>query len=240
VKTYELGRNEEGMIVVRGARAGGSDLPIREIWCVGRNYGAHAAELGNEAPERPMFFSKNLASLALNGEEIVIPRVCADREQVDYEGEIAVIVGRDARDLDEGSAADAILGVCCANDVSARWWQKEGSGGQFHKGKSFDTFCPIGPGVAAVEDFESLSLMTRLNGQRMQSASAREMIFSISRLLAEASQGTTLVAGTILLTGTPSGVGAGRKPPRFLREGDVVEVEIGGVGTLRNAVRAER
>ncbi len=238
MKTYELGRSEEGVVVVQGARGGG-DLPIREIWCVGRNYAAHAAELGNEAPERPMFFSKNLASLALDGEDIVIPKACQDREQVDYEGEIAVVIGRDARDLDEASAAEFILGVCCANDVSARWWQKEGSGGQFHKGKSFDTFCPIGARVAEVEDLESLALTTRLNGGEVQSTREEEMIFSIPRLLAEASQGTTLLAGTILLTGTPSGVGAGRRPPRFLREGDVVKVEIEGVGRLTNTVRLE-
>ena len=147
------------------------------------------------------------------------------------------------RDATPAQALDALLGVCCANDVSARWWQKEGAGGQFHRGKSFDTFCPLGPAVVPiveVGDLQRLRITTRLNGEVMQDASTREMLFPAGELLAEISRGATLAPGTVILTGTPAGVGAARTPPRFLREGDVVEVEIERVGALRNRVAMER
>jgi len=227
-------------------RDDGDTLPIRQIIAVGRNYAEHAKERGADAPERPMLFCKNIASLALDGEDIVLPKACADREQVDFEGELAVVIGRDARDVAEQEALDpasgVILGYCCANDVSARWWQKEGAGGQFFRGKSFDTFCPIGPRVtpaAEITDPQSLRVTTRVAGETMQDGAAADMLFPVAYLVSEISRGTTLVAGTIILTGTPSGVGAARTPPRFLKPGDTVEIEITGLGTLKNTVRAE-
>ncbi len=209
------------------------------IWCIGRNYADHAAELGNARPERPLVFFKNPSSVVGDGDPIVVPPVCREHgPQVDWEGELAVVVGPDARDLDHDSVPDHVAGYRIANDVTARWWQKQGSGGQFCRGKSFDTFCPLGPlhPAAAVADPQDLGIRTRLNGEVVQSSSTREMIFPIADLLVELTRGTTLAAGTLLLTGTPAGVGAGMSPPRFLREGDVVEIEIDGLGTLRNPV----
>jgi len=129
--------------------------------------------------------------------------------------------------------------VACANDVSQRWWQWHGSGGQWCRGKSFDTFCPLGEPVpiGTISDLQNLTLTTRLNGVVVQQANTGTMIFSVARLIAELSQGTTLLEGTVILTGTPAGVGAARTPPRFLRDGDRVEVEISGVGVLSNPVR---
>lgn len=234
---------QDCLLAVVGAGPGGRDLPIAHIIGVGRNYAAHAAERGAEAPERPMLFCKSPASAILHKEAVVIPCACQDREQVDYEGELALIIRDPIRDAAPEQALEALLGVCCANDVSARWWQKEGAGGQFHRGKSFDTFCPLGPAVIPLRDagdLRSLRLTTRLNGEVAQDASTADMLFPVAELLAEISRGATIPPGTAVLTGTPAGVGAARTPPRFLREGDVVEVEIESVGLLRNPVARER
>jgi 2-keto-4-pentenoate hydratase/2-oxohepta-3-ene-1,7-dioic acid hydratase in catechol pathway len=224
--------------------------PLRPpaILCIGKNYADHAAELAEpgalKLPERPVLFMKNPASVIGTGEAIELPPVvCTDDRDpplgVDYEGELAVILGCDARDVPEDQARAVIVSVACANDVSQRWWQWHGSGGQWCRGKSFDTFCPLGEPVpiSAITDLQGLQLTTRLNGEVVQQASTATMIFPVTRLIAELSQGTTLLAGTVILTGTPAGVGAGRKPPRFLRDGDRVEVEISGVGRLSNPVR---
>ena len=224
--------------------------PLRPpaILCIGKNYADHAAELAEpgalKLPERPVLFMKNPASVIGTGEAIELPPVvCTDDRDpplgVDYEGELAVILGCDARDVPEDQAREVIASVACANDVSQRWWQWHGSGGQWCRGKNFDTFCPLGEPVpiSAITDLQGLQLTTRLNGEVVQQASTATMIFPVTRLIAELSQGTTLVAGTVILTGTPAGVGAGRKPPRFLRDGDLVEVEISGVGRLSNPVR---
>lgn len=221
---------------------GREPLVISQIIGIGRNYADHAHEQGVEPATVVMAFTKNPLSVALDGEEIVLPVACADREQVDYEGELAVVLGRDVRDVDESEVLEAdgpVLGYCCANDVSARWWQKEGGGGQFYRGKSFDTFCPLGPRVtpaSAIDDPMKLRLVTRLNGEVMQDGTTGDMTFGVARLIAELSMGTTLSAGTVVLTGTPAGVGQSRRPPRFLRHGDEVEVEIEGLGILRNGV----
>lgn len=229
----------------------GMALPIRHIIGIGRNYAAHAAERGADVPDRPMTFCKNPASACLHGDDIVIPDCCMDeatggggegrsRGQVDFEAELAVVLGEAVKDIDEADALGAVLGYCCANDVSARWWQKHGSGGQFNRGKSFDTFCPLGPGLvpaSEVPDPQALRVRCRVNGETMQEGSTSEMIFPVAMLISELSRGTTLVPGTVILTGTPAGVGAGRTPPVFLQPGDVVEVEIEGLGVLRNGVR---
>jgi 2-keto-4-pentenoate hydratase/2-oxohepta-3-ene-1,7-dioic acid hydratase in catechol pathway len=219
------------------------------ILCIGKNYADHAAELAEggavKLPERPVLFLKNPASVIGDGEAIQLPPVVhtEDRDPpigVDYEGELAVILGCDARDVPESEARNVLAAVACANDVSQRWWQWHGSGGQWCRGKSFDTFCPLGEPtpIDAIADLQALTLTTRLNGEVVQQASTASMIFPVARLISELSQGTTLLAGSVILTGTPAGVGAGRKPPRFLRDGDQVEVEISGVGRLSNPVRA--
>jgi len=215
---------------------------LRRIIGVGRNYAAHADEQGAARPDRPMLFAKSDASIIFSGDEIVIPQACQDREQVDYEGELGVIIGRACRDAPRQRALEFVLGYCCANDVSARWWQKEGAGGQFHRGKSFDTFCPLGPRVVPAEEIpdpQALHLITRLGGEVVQDAPTSQMMFPVAELIADISRGATLLPGTVILTGTPSGVGVARSPQRFLREGDVVEVEIEPIGVLRNSVRLE-
>ena len=212
------------------------------IFAIGRNYGDHAAEMGNTPVERPIVFMKNPASVISSGEPIVIPPVCREpQEQVDYEGELAVVIDRDCRDVPEGRALEYIRGYAAANDVTARWWQKHGSGGQYVRGKSFDTFCPIGPAVPAgdVPDPQALEVVTLLNGEEVQRASTATMLFPVARLIAELSRGMTLLAGSVLLTGTPAGVGAARTPPRFLTEGDTVEVRIETVGRVSNPVTFE-
>jgi 2-keto-4-pentenoate hydratase/2-oxohepta-3-ene-1,7-dioic acid hydratase in catechol pathway len=209
------------------------------ILAIGRNYAEHAAEMGSAAPERPLVFMKNPAAVIGDGEAIVIPPVCREPgPQVDFEGELAVVIDRDCRDVAPGDALAFVRGYACANDVSARWWQKDGSGGQFCRGKSFDTFCPLGPLVPAADipDPQSLAIRTRVNGVVMQESNTALMLFPVATLVAELSRGMTLLAGTVILTGTPAGVGAARKPPVFLTHGDVVEVEIEGVGLLRNHV----
>ena len=218
------------------------------ILAIGKNYADHAAELAEpgtlQLPQRPVLFLKNPASVIGDGEAIELPPVVQTEGQepplgVDYEGELAVILACDARDVPEAEARSVIAAVACANDVSQRWWQWHGSGGQWCRGKSFDTFCPLGEPqpISALGDLQNLVLTTRLNGEVVQQANTGTMIFSVARLISELSQGTTLLTGSVILTGTPAGVGAGRKPPRFLRDGDVVEVEISGVGCLSNPVR---
>ncbi len=221
-------------------------LPIRHIIGIGRNYAEHAKEQGAKAPTRPMIFTKNPAAACLSGDDIVIPRICQDAasggDQTDFEGELAVILSRHARDVSVELAHTYILGYTVANDVSARWWQKSGSGGQFFRGKSFDTFCPMGPRVVPpleLRDPQSLRLTTRVNGQTMQDASTAEMIFPVFGLIADLSRGTTLLPGTVILTGTPAGVGMARTPPVWLKHGDLVEVDIQGIGSIKNRVRCE-
>jgi len=248
----ELRRADVG---VEAVLPGGGALPLRYLMGIGRNYADHAAERGAEVPDRPMVFVKSPASAILSGAAIVIPRVCRDPDQVDFEGELAVVIGRAARDVTQEEAADPasgiVLGYAPANDVSARWWQKQGAGGQFCRGKSFDTFCPIGPwitsarAVAELGGPPSLHIRTTVSGEVMQSANVSTMVFSVPALIADLSRGATLPAGTVILTGTPAGVGAARTPPRFLRDGDTVTIEIGtaadpaALGRLENPVRAE-
>lgn len=212
------------------------------ILAIGRNYAEHAAEMKGTVSEKPVVFMKNPASVIGDGEAIIIPRICDEpSEQVDYEGELAIIIGRDARDVGEADAMEFIGGYAIANDVSARWWQKQGSGGQFVRGKSFDTFCPLSSHTPRdkVADPQKLRIETRLNGELVQDASTGSMIFPVRTLVAELSRGMTLLKGTVILTGTPAGVGAARTPPRFLRAGDVIDISITGLGTLRNPVRHE-
>lgn len=238
----ELVKTEYGVGVDRGVAG---VLGLRHIIGIGRNYAEHATEQGAEVPTRPMVFTKNPASACLHGDPIVIPPVCGDEDteghggQVDFEAELAVIIGTAAKDVREADAFSHVLGYCCGNDVSARWWQKKGSGGQFCRGKSFDTFCPLGPRVVpadAVGDVQGLRVVCRVNGETMQDGNTGQMIFPVARLIADLSRGTTLLPGTVIMTGTPSGVGMARTPPVWLKAGDTVEVEIGGVGVLANSV----
>lgn len=209
------------------------------IIAIGRNYADHAKEMGGALPTRPVVFMKNPASICNDGDAIVIPVICKEGgPQVDFEGELAVILDRDCRDVALIDALAMVRGYAVANDVSARWWQNEGAGGQFSRGKSFDTFCPMSAITPAgnVGDPQNLRIETRVNGELMQDASTAQMIFPVRQLISELSRGMTLLAGTIILTGSPSGVGHARKPPRYLRGGDRVEISIAGVGVLANTV----
>lgn len=204
-------------------------IPIRpsKIVCVGRNYVAHAKELGNEVPARPMLFLKPSSALIASGEAIELP---AASSQVEYEGEIGVVIGTRLRRGDAQAAEASIRGFICANDVTARDLQKPD--GQWGRAKGFDTFCPVGPRVAEGLDWRGLSVVTRVNGEERQRAAATDMHFSIPDLLVYISGVMTLEPDDLVLTGTPAGVGR-------LAPGDTVEVEIPGVGTLSNPVRHE-
>jgi 2-keto-4-pentenoate hydratase/2-oxohepta-3-ene-1,7-dioic acid hydratase in catechol pathway len=206
----------------------------RMVWAVGLNYRAHAAETGRPLPEFPALFVKSPGSLNAHDQAIVIP---PHVREPDYEGEVAIVIGRVARDVSEADALAHLAGVTIAHDVSARDHQYVT--GQFSWSKSFDTFCPLGPVLVTPDEVDvgALPIETRLNGEVMQSSSTSDLVFSIPQLVAWITQGQTLLPGDVILTGTPDGVGAARTPPRFLLDGDVVEITVGGVGTLRNAVQ---
>jgi 2-keto-4-pentenoate hydratase/2-oxohepta-3-ene-1,7-dioic acid hydratase in catechol pathway len=210
------------------------------IYCIGLNYREHAAESGLEAPTYPVIFMKPISSLQNPGDPIRLPAVQNDSE-VDYECELAAVIGRTCRDVTEADALDYVLGYTAAHDVSARHWQLHKGGGQWIRGKGFDTFCPLGPTLVTTDEIpdpQALGIKTILNGKTMQEHNTGDMIFSVKELIAFLSQDTTLVAGTVILTGTPQGVGFARKPPVFLQAGDDVTIELESVGELRNPVIA--
>jgi 2-keto-4-pentenoate hydratase/2-oxohepta-3-ene-1,7-dioic acid hydratase in catechol pathway len=195
-----------------------------KILAVGLNYRTHAAEAGYDVPSEPLVFSKPPSSVIGPLEPIVYPTLS---QQVDYEGELAVVIGRRARSVPPEKVHDFILGYTCANDVTARDLQRRDS--QWTRAKGFDTFCPLGPYIVTDLDPAHLAIQTRVNGEIRQSASTADMVSGVAELIAYISQVMTLEPGDVILTGTPSGVGP-------LQPGDVVEVEIEGIGTLRNPV----
>jgi len=208
------------------------------IFCIGLNYRAHAEETGADIPERPVVFMKPPTAVNDPDQPIVLP-ACSTRPEVDYEVELVVIIGTEAKNVPVGRALDHVLGYTCGNDVSARWWQKQGGGGQWVRGKGFDTFAPLGPVLVTadeVPDPQALSLKTVLNGQTMQDSTTADMIFPVAELIAFLSQDTTLRPGTAIFTGTPPGIGAARDPKVFLQPGDTVKAEIERIGALTNPV----
>ena len=211
------------------------------IWCIGQNYRRHAAEVGMAIPEDPVVFAKGINSVQDPGAPIVIPR-CASSEEVDYECELVVVIGRTCKNISPEIALDYVFGYTCGNDVSARDWQLKRGGSQWCRGKSFDTFAPIGPCVVTrdtIPDPNRLAISTLLNGTAMQQWNTDDMIFSVAKLVSFLSQSTTLLPGTIIFTGTPHGIGMAQKPPRWLRPGDEVSIVIDGIGTLTNPVKNE-
>jgi len=209
------------------------------ILCIGANYLAHCEEGGGSAPPRPVLFMKPTTALQHPGEPIRLPACELDGPEVDYEGELVVVIGTEGRDIAEADALDHVLGYTASCDVSARHWQKYGCNGQFVRGKGFDTFCPLGPVLVTSEDIpdpQTLRLVTKINGQVMQDSCTSDMIFPVAHLIAFLSQDTMLLPGTVILTGTPSGVGASRDPQVFLKAGDQVEVTIDKIGALSNPV----
>ena len=216
-------------------------VDFRCIYCVGLNYREHAVESGVEIPVHPVIFMKAPTAAQDPWSPIVLPRHLPS-EKVDFEGELAVVIGRPCKNVSRGDALDHVLGYSCANDVSARDWQKEKGGGQFCRGKTFDTFCPLGPCLVTtdeIKDPNALSLRTTVNDEVMQEASTSDMIFDVPTLIEFLSGSTTLLPGTVILTGTPSGVGSARDPQRFLQAGDTVSVEIEDIGKLTNPVVEE-
>src|SRR4051812_7619067 len=206
----------------------------RVIWGVGLNYRDHADETGRPLPDAPTLFVKSPSSVIGNGDTIVIP---AHVTQPDYEGELAVVIGERARDIPIDRALDVVAGVTIAHDVSSR--DHQFTTGQWSWSKSFDTFCPLGPELVSLDEIDlagGLAIETRVSGEVLQSSNTSELVFTVPVLIAWISQGCTLEPGDVILTGTPGGVGAARTPPRWLVDGDVVEITIGGVGTLRNPV----
>lgn len=207
-----------------------------KIWGIGLNYADHAAEADMALPEHQTWFVK--ASTSINGPFDGVERPIAS-PALDYEAELVAVIGRRGRHIPEQEAASAIFGYCVGNDVSVRDWQMRS--GQFSIGKSFDTHAPIGPWIVTADEIDPLALPIRtfVNGELRQDSHTRHLIFSPARQIAHLSQAMTLEPGDLLFTGTPGGVGAAMKPPRFLAEGDVVRVEIDGIGHIENPIVAE-
>jgi 2-keto-4-pentenoate hydratase/2-oxohepta-3-ene-1,7-dioic acid hydratase in catechol pathway len=202
------------------------------IICLGLNYRKHAEETGLVPPSEPLIFIKASTSLCGPGDAIVLPTLGPGR--IDYEAELAIVIGKRAKDVTEKEAADYILGYTAANDVSNRAAQF--SDGQWARAKSHDTFCPLGPAIETELDADNLAITCRLDGRVMQSSRTSDMIFPVRRIVSYISGCFTLLPGTVILTGTPDGVGFKRKPPVYLQPGQTVEIEIEGIGTLANPV----
>jgi 2-keto-4-pentenoate hydratase/2-oxohepta-3-ene-1,7-dioic acid hydratase in catechol pathway len=220
-------------------------VPKRNVFCVGWNYAEHFAEgkafrpagAAQEIPEHPALFTKNPS--AIIGPEAAIRHPAPISDQLDYEVELAVVIGRDGRDIAERDALDHVFGYTIGNDVSVRDVQRTWHGGQWFKGKNFDTHLPLGPWIVTkdeIPDPQVLRLTTRVNGATKQDSNTKHMVFPVARIIAELSAGLTLHAGDVVLTGTPEGVGMGRTPPEWLKPGDVIELEIERIGVLRNHI----
>jgi 2-keto-4-pentenoate hydratase/2-oxohepta-3-ene-1,7-dioic acid hydratase in catechol pathway len=211
--------------------------PSKNVFCIGKNYRDHAIEMGSEAdiPEDIMVFSK--VPTAVSGHDEGIPSHSKITEQLDYEGELAVVIGRTGTSISKEDAMDYVFGYTIINDITARDLQQKHK--QFLLGKSLNGTCPMGPWIvhhSEVQNPENLSIMTKVNGEVRQDGNTSDFIFDIPTMIAELSRGMTLEAGDIIATGTPAGVGKGMKPPVFLRSGDTIEITIEGIGTLRNEI----
>lgn len=246
-----LGLIQTGQVgLAQAQQAAGEPLPFAveklaapltnpsKIMAIGRNYADHAQESKSAIPERPLLFAKFPTTIVGPGADVTWNPALS--EKIDFEAELAVIIGKTTRRVAEAEALDYVFGYTCANDVTARDLQK--GDGQWVRGKSLDTFCPLGPWLVTadeVPDPQDLNIRCLVNSQTMQESHTSKMIFSAAYLISYLSQAFTLLPGDILLTGTPDGVGAYREPPVFLKHGDVVAVEIDGVGRLVNRCRAE-
>ena len=213
-----------------------------DIFCIGLNYVRNAQEGNANPPEHPVLFMKSTAALQHPGDPIVLPRKLRS-DKVDYECELAVVIGKQCKNVARDQALDYVLGYTCANDVSARDWQIEWGGSQWCRGKTFDTFAPLGPCLVTTDEIpdpNQLKIKTILNDQVMQDWSTEDMIFDVPTLIEFLSGSVTLLPGTVILTGTPHGVGGARKPPVFLNPGDTITIEIDQIGALTNPVVEEQ
>ena len=216
-------------------------LEPRDILCIGLNYRKHAEESNAAIPQYPVLFVKSPGTVQNPGDDIVLPRHLSS-DEVDYECELAVVIGKPCKNVSKANALDYVLGYTCANDVSARDWQIKRGGSQWCRGKTFDTFAPLGPCLVLkdeIADPNTLRIQTILNGKTMQDSNTNDMIFDVPTLIEFLSGSTTLLPGTVILTGTPQGVGAAMKPPVFLQPGDTVTIDIEKIGALTNPVVAE-
>jgi 2-keto-4-pentenoate hydratase/2-oxohepta-3-ene-1,7-dioic acid hydratase in catechol pathway len=247
-----LSGGEEAMAAARSALARGREVvshalaevrvlpPIRrpgKIVCVGLNYRSHLAEINEPCPRYPILFHKPATSIVGNGDAIVLPQIS---KEVDFEGELAVVIGKPAKHIVEREALSCVAGYMCANDVSAN--DVEFRTSQWDSGKMCDTFCPLGPVLVTADELPdptSIGLRTVVNGRKVQESTTAEMIFPVRFLVSYVSSLATLEPGDVILTGTPAGIGCNQKPPVFLRAGDRVSVQIDGIGTLSNPVVAE-
>lgn len=211
------------------------------VLCIGLNYRRHAEEGKQAIPENPVLFMKTPSTVQNPGDPIILPRKLRS-DMVDYECELAVVIGKDCYNVSKENALSYVLGYTCANDVSARDWQRNGGGGQWCRGKTFATFCPLGPVLVTADEIPNpnlLGIRTVLNGRTMQDWNTNDMIFDVPTLIAFLSASNILAAGTVILTGTPHGVGFAQTPPLFLQAGDTVTIEIDGIGQLTNPVVEE-
>lgn len=220
-----------------------SPIDPPNIFCIGLNYMKHyeesAKKRGIPLPDLPVIFMKPTTCLTHPEEDIWLPQL-KKGEQLDWEVELTIVIGKECRNVPASKALDYVLGYTVGNDVSSRHWQKEAGASQWIKGKSFDRHCPLGPVLVtaeAIPDPQALRVKTRVNGVTMQDETTRDMIFSCAQIIEWLSNNMTLLPGTVILTGTPSGVGTGKTPPVWLKEGDVVECEVTEIGVLKNTVR---
>lgn len=207
---------------------------------IGLNYAKHADETGIRHPEIPVMFLKGVNAVTGHLDPIILPK--AGPDEVDYEAELAIIIGKAAKNVPVSGAKNYILGYCCANDVSARDWQIKKQKTQWCRGKSFDTFCPMGPCLVTADEISNpnnLAIQTEINGTIYQKSNTSDMIFDVVTLVSDLSQSMTLLPGTVILTGTPEGVGFTRQPPVFLKKGDQVTITIENLGYLKNPVMCE-
>ncbi|MFC2968138.1 fumarylacetoacetate hydrolase family protein [Acidimangrovimonas pyrenivorans] len=236
----ELGTlSSEGLPVVEGnPRIGPCVGNIGKLVCIGLNYSDHAAEAGMDAPPEPIVFMKATSAIVGPNDRVMIPR---GSEKTDWEVELGVVIGKTAKYVSQEEALDCVAGYCVVNDVSERAFQTERAG-QWTKGKSCDTFGPVGPWLVTpdeVGDPQDLALSLRLNGEVMQQGRTDKMIFPVAHIISYLSQMMSLQPGDVIATGTPPGVGMGMEPPRFLVKGDVMELTVEGLGTQRQEVGAE-
>lgn len=212
---------------------------IKTVRCLGLNYEQHAIESNAPIPKYPVLFYKPVTSIAGPTDDIPVPYMAQDGEGLDYECELVVIIGKEARDVPESKALDYVFGYAVGNDVSHRDWQIKKGGGQWSLGKGFDGWAPFGPAIVSsklIRDPNALDISTKLNGKIVQSSNTKDQIFGVAKTIAFISQGVTLLPGDVIFTGTPQGVGMGRKPQLWLKDGDHVEVSLQDVGACSNRV----
>lgn len=210
------------------------------IFALGLNYGKHAEETGIDRPNIPIVFIKSVNTLTGPDAPVILPK--AGPDEVDYEAELAVVIGSTAKNIAKEDAFRHIFGYTCANDVSARDWQMRKQKGQWTRGKCFDTFCPLGPCIVTKDELpepDRLNIKSVLNGTVMQDSNTSDMLFDVATIVSDLSRSVTLLPGTVILTGTPPGVGFARKPPVFLSPGDRITISIEGIGDLSNPIQAE-